>query len=147
MEKTIAEKEAEIGDLKQVSEIKEKKLKCDIEREAEEKNKVTKKLNSEIETMKTDVSKKENQIGKLEKEKRDISITQEKSKKKINEIESEMTKLKEVPTRLEGEKKTNNFGKYEREKMQLEIGNLTTEKHSALEGEIEAREKTIAEKE
>merc|ERR1712083_13439 len=70
-EKTIAEKEAEIGDLKQVSEIKEKKLKCDIEREVEEKNKVTNKLNSEIETMKSDVSKKENQIAKLEKEKRE----------------------------------------------------------------------------
>merc|ERR1712154_364765 len=64
-------------------------------------------------------------------EKREISIAQDKSKKKINELESEMTKLKETLTRLEGEKKTNNFGKYEREKMRLEIDNLTTEKHSA----------------
>merc|ERR1712037_280557 len=61
----------------------------------------------------------------------EISIAQDKSKKKINEIENEMTKLKETLTRLEGEKKTNNFGKYEREKMRLEIDNLTTEKHSA----------------
>merc|ERR1712112_344568 len=47
-EKIISEKEAEICDLKQLSDIKERQLKCDIEREVEEKRKVTNKLNAEI---------------------------------------------------------------------------------------------------
>merc|ERR1712173_255873 len=88
-EKTISEKEAEISDLKQLSDIKERQLKCDIEREVEEKSKVTNKLNAEIDTIKSEISKKETQISKIEKEKREISIAQDKSKKKINELESE----------------------------------------------------------
>merc|ERR1712173_40304 len=88
-EKTISEKESEISDLKQLSDIKERQLKCDIEREVEEKTKVTNKLNAEIETIKSEISKKETQISKIEKEKREISIAQDKSKKKINELESE----------------------------------------------------------
>merc|ERR1711934_601133 len=90
-EKTWAEKEAEICDLKQLSDIKERQLKCDIEREVEEKSKVTNKLNAEIDTIKSEISKKETQISKMEKEKREISIAQDKSKKKINELENEMT--------------------------------------------------------
>merc|ERR1712037_656843 len=58
-EKTISEKEAEICDLKQLSDIKERQLKCDIEREVEEKTKVTNKLNAEIDTIKSEISKKE----------------------------------------------------------------------------------------
>ena len=129
-DKIIAEKETELSDLKEATEIKERKLKCDIGKEAEEKVRVTNKLNSDIESMKTEISKKENQITKLEKEKRDISITQDKGKKKINDIESEVTKLRDALIKLEAEKKTNNFGKYEREKMTLEINNLTKEKHT-----------------
>merc|ERR1712211_97941 len=75
-EKTISEKESEISDLKQLSDIKERQLKCDIEREVEEKTKVTNKLNAEIETIKSEISKKETQISKIEKEKREISIAQ-----------------------------------------------------------------------
>merc|ERR1712076_263962 len=106
-EKTIAEKESEICDLKQAAEVKESKLKCDINREVEERNRVTNKLNTDIESMKADISKKENIILKLEKEKKDISVNQDKGQKKINEIESEMKKLKEVLNRLECEKKNN----------------------------------------
>lgn len=135
-EKTIAEKVAEICDIKQAAHLKENKLKCDIDKEIEEKNRVTNKLNADIDTIKTDLNRKENQISKLEKEKREVSLAQDKSKKKINEIESEMTKLKEVLNRLETEKKTNNFGKYEREKMKLEIDNLTKEKQTVA-GRIE----------
>merc|ERR1711962_1740552 len=94
----------------------------------EERNRITSKLNSDIDSMKTEITKKENTISKLEKEKREISTNQDKSQKKINEIESEMSKLKEVLSRLEAEKKNNNFGKYEREKMKLEIDNLVKEK-------------------
>merc|ERR1712083_1143718 len=60
-------------------------------REVEEKVKVTNKLNAEIDTIKSEISKKETQISKIEKEKREISIAQDKSKKKINELESEKT--------------------------------------------------------
>merc|ERR1711915_1043016 len=41
------------------------------------------------------------------------------------------TKLKDALTKLEGEKKQNNFGKYEREKMKLEIDNMTKEKQTS----------------
>jgi len=127
----IHEKEKEISDLKDAAEVKERKLRCDIDREVEERTKVVNKMNSELDKVKTDISTKQNQISKLEKEKREISITQDKTQKKLNEIESEKTKLKDVLTKLESEKKQNNFGKYEREKMKLEIDNMTKEKQTS----------------
>merc|ERR1712183_745465 len=73
---TIADKEMEISDLKQASEEKERKLQCDIDKEVEERTKVVNKMNSEIDKIKTEISTKQNQMTKLEKEKREISITQ-----------------------------------------------------------------------
>merc|ERR1711997_1305434 len=93
-EKTISDKEAEICDLKQLSDIKERQLKCDIEREVEEKVKVTNKLNAEIDTIKSEISKKETQISKIEKEKREISIAQDKRKKKKRKGEKKKKKKK-----------------------------------------------------
>merc|ERR1712123_37277 len=139
---TITEKETEISDLKEAAEVKERKLRCDIDKEVEERTKVVNKMNSELDKVKTEISSKQNQITKLEKEKRDISITQDKTQKKLNEIECEKTKLKDVLAKLESEKKQNNFGKYEREKMKLEIDNITKEKQT-VSGRLEdlAREK------
>jgi len=139
---TITEKENEISDIKQASEVRERKLLSDIDKEVEERTKVVNKMNSEIDKIKTEISTKQNQISKLEKEKREVSISQDKTQKKLNEVESEKTKLKDVLTKLESEKKQNNFGKYEREKMKLEIDNITIEKQTAA-GRLEdlAREK------
>jgi len=130
-DETINEKEKEISDLKDAAEVKERKLRSDIEKEVEERTKVVNKMNSELDKVKTEISTKQNQISKLEKEKREISISQDKTQKKLNEIECEKTKLKDVLTKLEAEKKQNNFGKYEREKMKLEIDNMTKEKQTA----------------
>lgn len=127
---TITEKENEISDLKEAADVREQKLKSDIDKEVEERTKVVNKMNSELDKVKTEISSKQNQIGKLEKEKRELSITQDKTQKQLNEIECEKTKLKDVLTKLESEKKQNNFGKYEREKMKLEIDNMTKEKQT-----------------
>merc|ERR1712036_213142 len=72
---TINEKEKEISDLKDAAEIKERKLRSDIDKEVEERTKVVNKMNSELDKVKTEISTKQNQISKLEKEKREISIT------------------------------------------------------------------------
>jgi chromosome segregation ATPase len=67
----IKAKERELVDFKQVAEIKEKKLLGDIEREKEDKSKIQTTLKAEIDELKSDVSKKQGDITKLEKEKRD----------------------------------------------------------------------------
>merc|ERR1711936_184867 len=101
---TIAEKENEIVDLKQASELREQKLRSDIDKEVEERTKVVNKMNNEVDKVKMEISTKQNLVTKLEKEKREISISQDKTQKKLNEIESEKIKLKDVLTKLEAEK-------------------------------------------
>merc|ERR1712126_550153 len=69
-ERTITEKVNEICDLKQSAELKENKLKCDINREVEERNRITSKLNSDIDSMKTEINKKKNIFSKKKKKKK-----------------------------------------------------------------------------
>merc|ERR1739844_101865 len=78
----IKDKENELVDYKQVAEIKEKKLLGDIDREKEDKQKFQTKLKAEIDELKSDVSKKQGDITKLEKEKRDITVNRDKTAKK-----------------------------------------------------------------
>jgi len=75
--------------IKQVAEIKEKKLLGDIDREKEDKQKIQTKLIAEIDDLKADVSKKQGDISKLEKEKREITVNRDKTAKKVDEIEKE----------------------------------------------------------
>jgi hypothetical protein len=70
----IKAKERELVDFKQVAEIKEKKLLGDIEREKEDKSKIQTTLKAEIDELKSDVSKKQGDITKLEKEHLEVEL-------------------------------------------------------------------------
>lgn len=129
-DKKIEEKDQELFDLRQVSEIKERKLECDIKQAVEERIQIVTELKIDIENLRAGIVGKQSDISKLEKEKREITLTCDKSKKQIEELEKERNKLKEVLNKLETEKKSNNFGKYEKEKMKMELENVNKEKQT-----------------
>merc|ERR1711953_413346 len=116
-------KESEIIDLKDQAEAREHNLKCDIKKEIDERSKIVNQMNAEVDGPKADIQSKQSQVTKLEKEKRDVSISLDKTQKKINELEVEKTKLKDSLSKLETEKKQNNFGKFrKREKTRWRNG-------------------------
>ena len=48
-------------------------------------------------------------------------MARDKLAKQLEELEQEKERLRENLHRLEGEKRSNNFGKYEKEKMKAEV--------------------------
>lgn len=129
-EKELKEKEKELQDLRQVADIKERKLQNDIDRVTEEQTRTVQDLGKEIEKLQKEINAKQNEVNRLEKEKKEVSLAKDKTKKTMDDLEKEREKLKESLAKLESEKKNNNFGKYEKEKMKMELDNVSKEKQT-----------------
>ncbi len=127
-DEAVAAKEKEKVDLNLEWEEKERKLVADIARLEKEKEAEVERLNAEIADLNVKIAKKEDYKAKLEKEKREMAITKDKSLKRMESVEKEKESIKESLARLEAEKRANNFGKYEKEKMKAELEKAQDEK-------------------
>ena len=67
-EKELGEKEKELQDLRQVADIKERKLQCDMDRMTEERTKAVQDLTKEMEKLQGEIASKQGEINRLEKE-------------------------------------------------------------------------------
>ena len=105
-DKKIEEKDREISDLIEVNEIKERKLECDIKQAVEERIQIVTELKTDIENLRTEITRKQSDISKLEKGEKEINLTCDNSKKQMDGVEKERNTLKEVLNKLETEKKS-----------------------------------------
>lgn len=117
----VAAKEQEKADLMAEWVEKEKQFLAEIARGERESESEVEKLKLEINDLRTKLVKKEDHASKLEKDKREMAITKDKTLKRMESVEKEKETIRESLSRLESEKKANNFGKYEKEKMKAEL--------------------------
>ena len=97
-------------------------VECDIKQAVEERIQIVTELKTDIENLRTEITRKQSDISKLEKGEKEINLTCDNSKKQMDGVEKERNTLKEVLNKLETKKKSNNFEKYEKKKMNLGPG-------------------------
>ena len=117
----IAQKEKEKSEIKTAMEGELKGIQADIEQVKKAHKSELDKVNSEMGEVIQRLGKREEVISKLEKEKREAALARDKALKQIEDIDKERDRLRENLSRLEGEKKSNNFGKYEKDRMKVRI--------------------------
>ena len=124
----IAQKEKEKSEIKTAMEGELKGIQADIEQVKKAHKSELDKVNSEMGEVIQRLGKREEVISKLEKEKREAALARDKALKQIEDIDKERDRLRENLSRLEGEKKSNNFGKYEKDRMKAELDKMVEER-------------------
>ena len=105
-----------------------KRIQADIEQVKKAHKSELDKVNSEMGEVIQRLGKREEVISKLEKDKREVGLARDKALKQIEDIDKERDRLRENLSRLEGEKKSNNFGKYEKDRMKAEVDKMVEER-------------------